>query len=349
MANRDSQPGGKALMEAVEELAPTVGIESACDALGVARASFYRQRPMFGPTLPVPVIVRPAPARALSAEERQAVRLVLNSERFQDCSPAAIQATLLDEGQYLCSTRTLYRVLEQDGATRERRDQLIHPAYQKPELLATAPNQLWSWDITKLRGPAKWSYFYLYVILDVFSRYVVGWMVAMRESAGLASKLIEETCEKQNIQPGQLGLHADRGSAMRSKPVAFLLADLSVTKTHSRPYTSNDNPYSESQFRTMKYRPDFPDRFGCIHDSRAFCQPFFAWYNDDHRHSGLAMMTPAMVHHGQAPLIREKRQTVLDAAYLAHPDRFVRRPPTPLHLPKEVWINKPQSSDDKTH
>ena len=194
----------------------------------------------------------------MSSDERESVRAVLNSERFQDCSPAAIHATLLDEGQYLCSTRTMYRVLEEDGATRERRDQLTHPPYQKPELLATAPNQLWSWDITKLRGPAKWTYFYLYVILDVFSRYVVGWMVAPRESAELAKKLIEETCEKQNIQPDQLSLHADRGSAMRSKPVALLLADLSVTKTHSRPYTSNDNPYSESQFRTMKYRPEFP-------------------------------------------------------------------------------------------
>ncbi|MGA2631675.1 MAG: IS3 family transposase [Terriglobia bacterium] len=352
VAARGSRPGGAALMDAVRQLAPTVGIESACDVLGVARASFYRQRPRLEPRLaapPLALTVRPAPARALSADERQAVRAVLHSERFQDCSPAAIQATLLDEGQYLCSTRTLYRVLEEDGATRERRDQLIHPPYQKPELLATAPNQLWSWDLTKLRGPAKWTYFYLYVILDVFSRYVVGWMVAMRESAGLASQLIEETCEKQHIQPGQLGIHADRGSAMRSKPVAFLLADLSVTKTHSRPYTSNDNPYSESQFRTLKYRPEFPDRFGCIQDSRAFCQRFFPWYNDQHRHSGIGMMTPAMVHYGQAPFIREKRQTVLDAAYLAHPDRFVRRPPTPLQLPKEVWINKPQNSDENTH
>jgi len=341
-------------MDAVSQLAPTVGVESACDALGVARASFYRQRPLLGPmrVAPAPALaltVRPAPARALSADERQAVRAVLNSERFQDCSPAAIQATLLDEGQYLCSTRTFYRVLEQDGGTRERRDHLIHPPYQKPELLAAAPNQLWSWDITKLRGPAKWTCFYLYVILDVFSRYVVGWMVAMRESAGLATKLIEETCEKQNILPGQLGIHADRGSAMRSKPVAFLLADLSVTKTHSRPYTSNDNPYSESQFRTMKYRPEFPDRFGCIQDSRAFCQRFFLWYNEEHRHSGIGMMTPAMVHYGQAPLILENRQTVLDAAYLAHPDRFVRRAPTPLQLPTEVWINKPKNSDEKTH
>ena len=333
------------MMDAVHRLAPTVGIESACEALGVARASFYRQ-PVFGPALPVPP--RPSPARALSQEERGTVRAVLNSERFQDCAPAAIQATLLDQGQYLCSARTMYRLLEQDGATRERRDQLTHPEYKKPELLATVPNQLWSWDITKLRGPAKWTYFYLYVILDVFSRYVVGWLIAPRESSVLAKKLIQETCDKHLILPGELTLHADRGSSMRGKPVAFLLADLSITKTHSRPYTSNDNPYSESQFRTMKYRPEFPDRFGCIQDSRWFCQRFFAWYNDDHRHSGIGMLTPAMVHFGQAPAIRLQRQTVLDAAYLAHPDRFVRRPPTPLPLPKEVWINKPHNSDENT-
>ena len=333
------------MMHAVDQLAPAVGIQSACATLAVSRASFYRQ-PVFGPALPVPP--RPAPARALSQEERGAVRAVLNSSRFQDCAPAAIQATLLDQGQYRCSTRTMYRLLEQDGATRERRDQLTHPAYHKPELLATSPNQLWSWDITKLRGPAQWTYFYLYVILDVFSRYVVGWMIAPRESSVLAKNLIQETCDKHLLLPGELTLHADRGSSMRGKPVAFLLADLGVTKTHSRPYTSNDNPYSESQFRTMKYRPEFPDRFGCIQDARAFCQPFFAWYNDDHRHSGIGMLTPAMVHFGQAPAIRQQRQTVLDAAYLAHPDRFVRRPPTPLPLPKEVWINKPQTSDQKT-
>jgi putative transposase len=339
-------------MDAVVQLSSTVGVESACDVLGVARASFYRHRPRFGPALSIPFLVpvaRPTPARALSFDERESVRAVLNSERFQDCSPAAIQATLLDEGQYLCSTRTMYRVLEEDGATRERRDQLVHPQYQKPELLASAPNQLWSWDITKLRGPAKWTYFYLYVILDVFSRYVVGWMVAPRESAELAKKLIEETCEKQEIQPNQLGLHADRGSAMRSKPVALLLADLSVTKTHSRPYTSNDNPYSESQFRTMKYRPEFPDRFGCIQDSRTFCQTFFPWYNDDHRHSGIGMMTPAMVHYGLAAAVRENRQATLDVAYAAHPERFVRRPPTPPNLPNQVWINKPINSDEDTH
>jgi putative transposase len=240
-------------------------------------------------------------------------------------------------------------VLEQDIATRERRDQLTHPHYHKPELLATAPNQLWSWDITKLRGPAKWTYFYLYVILDVFSRYVVGWMLAPRESAELAKKLIEETCEKQNIQPGQLILHADRGSAMRSKPVALLLAYLGVTKTHSRPYTSNDNPYSESQFRNMKYRPEFPGRFGCIQHGRAFCHVFFPWYNDEHRHSGIGMMSPAMVHHGTAVAVREHRQHVLDVAYRDHPERFVRRPPSALQLPTEVWINKPINSDKETH
>ena len=338
-------------MDAVLQLSFTVGIESACDVLGVARASFYRQRPLLGPALSVPLaapVTRSVPARALSLEERESVRRLLNSERFQDCSPAAIQATLLDEGHYLCSTRTMYRVLEKDGATRERRDQLIHPQYRKPELLATAPNQLWSWDITKLRGPVKWTYFYLYVILDVFSRYVVGWMVAPREGAELARKLIEETCEKQNIQPGQLGLHADRGTVMRSKPVALLLADLSVTKTHSRPYTSNDNPFSESHFRTMKYRPEFPDRFGCIQDSRAFCQTFFPWYNEVHRHSGIGMMSPATVHYGLAAAVRENRQTTLDIAFAAHPERFVRRPPTPLELPKEVWINKPLNSDNDT-
>jgi putative transposase len=256
---------------------------------------------------------------------------------------------LLDEGEYHCSIRTMYRLLAQRGESRERRDQLTHPPYKKPELLATAPNQLWSWDITKLLGPAKWTYFYLYVILDVFSRYVTGWMVAMRESAELAKRLIEESCKKQFIPAGQLTLHADRGTSMSSKPVAFLLADLGVTKTHSRPHVSDDNPYSESQFRTMKYRPEFPDRFGCIQDSRAFSQGFFRWYNEEHRHSGLALLTPAMVHYGQTALILEQRQRILDVAYQAHPERFVRHAPTPPTVPTEVWINRPANSDEKTH
>jgi putative transposase len=259
-----------------------------------------------------------------------------------------VQATLLDEGQYLCSTRTIYRILEQEGESRERRDQLVHPAYHKPELLATAPNQLWSWDITKLRGPVKWTYFYLYVILDVFSRYVTGWMIAYREGAELAKEFIEEAIGKHQVPAGQLTIHADRGRVMKSKPVAFLMADLGVTKSHSRPYVSDDNPYSESQFRTMKYRPEFPDRFGCIQDSRAFCQQFFQWYNEEHRHSGIALLAPAMVHFGEAQTVLAQRQVVLDAAYRAHPDRFVRQSPKPLPLPSEVWINKPVPTGQKT-
>ena len=339
-------------MDAVTHLAPTVGVVAACDFLAVARASFYRQRRVLGPPAaptPEPALAaeRPAPARALSPNERTSVLAVLHEERFQDRSPAAIQATLLDEGQYLCSTRTMYRILEQEGECRERRDQLVHPLYQRPELLATVPNQLWSWDITKLLGPAKWTYFYLYVILDVFSRYVAGWMVAHRESAQLAKQFIEETISKHPVCAGQLTIHADRGKVMTSKPVAFLMADLGVTKTHSRPYVSDDNPYSESQFRTMKYRPEFPDRFGCIQDSRAFCQQFFQWYNEEHRHSGIGLLTPAAVHFGETEAVLAHRQMVLDSAYQAHPDRFVRRPPKPLPLPSQVWINRPVSPGQK--
>jgi putative transposase len=240
----------------------------------------------------------------------------------------------------------MYRLLEQKGESRERRDQLTHPPYKKPELLATAPNQLFSWDITKLLGPAKWTYFYLYVILDVFSRYVTGWMVAMRESAELAKRLIQESCAKQNIRRGQLTLHADHGISMSSKPVAFLLADLGVTLTHSRPHVS-DHPYSETLFRTMKYRPEFPDRFGCIRDSRAFSQGFFRWYNEEHRHSGLALLTPAMAHCNQSALVLAQRQTVLDAANRVHPERFVRQAPKPAVVPTKAWINRPLNTDKK--
>jgi len=335
-------------MEAVTQLAPTVGVVAACDFLAVARATFYRQRPVLGSSASLPPSERSAPARSLSQAERAAVLLVLHQERFQDRSPAAVQATLLDEGQYLCSIRTMYRILQQEGETGERRDQLVHPSYQKPELLATAPNQLWSWDITKLRGPVKWTYFYLYVILDVFSRYVTGWMIAYRESSELAKQFIEEAVSKHQVPSGQLTIHADRGRVMKSKPVAFLMADLGVTKSHSRPYVSDDNPYSESQFRTMKYRPEFPDRFGCIQDSRVFCQEFFQWYNEEHRHSGIALLTPAVVHFGDTQAVLAHRQIVLDAAYRRHPDRFVRRPPKPMPLPSEVWINKPASSGQTT-
>jgi putative transposase len=326
-------------MSAVIELAMDVGTSAACHALNMPRASFYRDRR--NASVPAVTAVRPAPARALDLAEREAVLARLHEERFQDRSPASVYATLLDEGEYHCSIRTMYRLLEQRGESRERRDQLTHPPYQKPELLATASNQLWSWDITKLLGPAKWTYFYLYVLLDVFSRYVTGWMVAMRESAELAKRLIEESCRNQCIQRGQLTLHADRGTSMTSKSVAFLLADLGVTKTHSRPHVADDNPFSESQFRTMKYRPEFPDRFGCIQDSRAFCQGFFRWYNEEHRHSSLGLLAPAMVHYGQAESIVRQRQAVLDVAYQLHPERFVRSAPKPPALPNEVWINKP--------
>jgi putative transposase len=326
-------------MAAVTELAIEVGASAACQALCMPRASYYRDH--HKTSSPAVSASRLSPARALRPAERDAVLARLHEERFQDRSPAAVYATLLDEGEYHCSIRTMYRLLDEHDEVRERRDQLTHPPYQKPELMATASNQLWSWDITKLLGPAKWTYFYLYVLLDVFSRYVTGWMVAYRESAELAKRLIEESCKKQHIQPGQLTLHADRGTSMSSKPVAFLLADLGVTKTHSRPHVSNDNPYSESQFRTLKYRPEFPDRFGCIQDSRAFSQGFFRWYNEEHRHSSLGLLTPAMVHYNQTTRVLEQRQQVLDTAYQLHPERFVRNAPRPPAVPTEVWINKP--------
>jgi len=252
---------------------------------------------------------------------------------------------LLDAGTYLCSVRTMYRILEENQEVRERRNQLRHPGYKKPELLATAPNQVWSWDITKLRGPVKWTYYYLYVILDIFSRYVVGWMVAHREKSALAKKLIEQSCEKQDIQRDQLIIHADRGPSMTSKPVAFLLADLGVTKSHSRPYVSNDNPYSESQFKTMKYRPDFPERFGCIEDSRSFGQDFFRWYNTEHYHSGIGYLTPEDVHYGRAEQIIKERERVLEAAFEKHPNRFKGKVPKPMALPGAVWINKPSPNE----
>lgn len=329
------------VIQAAAQLAETDGATVACAALRVPRSTLYRHRvPLAEPE------VRPvAPAaspRALSPSEQVAVRETLNSVRFQDQAPRQVYAKLLDEQQYLCSWRTMYRILARNAEVRERRNQLRHPSYARPELLATQPNQLWSWDITKLLGPAKWTYFYLYVILDVFSRYVVGWMVAERESAELAKQLITETCAKQCILPSQLTIHADRGSAMTSKPVAFLMADLGVTKTHSRPHVSNDNPFSEAQFKTLKYRPDFPERFGCLADVRAWGHAFFAWYNDDHHHTGLCLLTPADVHYGRTQDVLASRQIVLQSAYDAHPERFVKGAPVPLEPPSAVWINPPK-------
>jgi putative transposase len=333
-------------MTAAAQALPDLGPVAACDALGVSRASLHRrQNPPPAPDEPRP---RPSPPRSLTAEERVIVLGHLHSERFQDLSPAEVYGTLLDEGVYCCSIRTLYRLLAQEGETRERRDQLTHPAYQKPQLLATAPNQLWSWDITKLLGPAKWTYFYLYVILDVFSRYVVGWMIADREGKELARQFIAETCAKYEILPGQLTIHADRGSSMTSKPVAFMLADLGVTKTHTRPHVSDDNPFSESQFKTLKYRPEFPDRFGSLQHARSFCQEFFPWYNTEHHHSGLGLLTPEVVHSQRAEQVRGRRQQTLDIAYAAHPERFVRKPPQPPALPTEVWINPPPKPESES-
>ena len=330
------------MIAASEELAKSIGVSAACQALGVPRSSLYRARQPEKEPRP-----RPTPERALSEDEKVQVRQVLNSERFQDCAPRQVYATLLDEGVYLCHWRTMYRILDEHHEVRERRNQLQHPTYSKPELLARGPNQLWSWDITKLKGPRKWTYYYLYVILDVFSRYVPGWLLAECESAVLAEQLIAESCAKQEIEPGQLAVHADRGSSMRSKTVALLLADLGVTKTHSRPYVSNDNPYSESQFKTLKYRPDFPERFGSLVHARNWARPFFHWYNHEHRHSSLGLMTPATVHYDQAETVRDQRQQVLLEAYTAHPERFVRGQPTLSPLPKEVWINRPQTKDEK--
>jgi len=326
------------LEQAAEELAPVVGTRRACEAVGVAPATLYRRRKLAPPRTPRP---RPASERALSASERDTVLSTLHSERFENSSPAQVYATLLDEGAYLCSERTMYRVLAATGEVRERRDQLRHPSYAKPELLAARPNQVWSWDITKLRGPVKWTYFYLYVILDVFSRYVVGWTVQYRETARVAEQLIEQALLQQKIEAGQLTIHADRGSSMTSKPVAFLLADLGVTKTHSRPYTSTDNPYSEAQFKTLKYRPDFPDRFEGMEHSRNFCRGFFPWYNHEHRHSSLGLMTPAAIHYGEAAKLHAERTRVLLAAHAAHPHRFVNGPPSPPALPTGAWINRP--------
>jgi len=267
---------------------------------------------------------------------------VLHEPRFADQAPAQIVATLLDEGRHSASERTMYRILDENKEVRERRNQLKHPNYAAPQLMCTRPNELWSWDITKLLGPATWSYFHLYAILDVFSRYMVGWMVADKESSELATKLIKATCERQAIVPGQLTIHADRGSSMKSKPVAFLMADLGVTKTHSRPHVSDDNPFSEAQFKTLKYRPDFPKRFGSLQDARSHCQAFFRWYNEQHHHSGIALLTPHDVHHGLSTQRLQQRSQTVQNAFLAHPERFVHGAPKPFQLEQQVWINKPK-------
>ena len=333
-------------MAGVQELTPTLGTAAACRAMGLWRGAPSRHKArvhhatFVGPP-PAPRPARPRSPLALSQPEQALVLQTLCSERFADTAPAAVHATLLDEGCYLGSVRTMYRVLAANASSAERRRQCHHPVYAKPELLALAPNQVWSWDITKLKGPAKWTCFHLYVILDIFSRYVVGWLIAPRESNELARQLIAQTVTRHDVIPGALTLHADRGSSMRSKPVACLLVDLDVAKSHSRPHVSDDNPYSEAQFKTMKYRPDFPERFGSIEDARSHCQTFFAWYNAQHRHSGIGYMTPHRVHYGQAQAIQQTRQATLNAAFDANPRRFKGRRPRLKPMPTAVWINPP--------
>jgi len=330
-------------MTVFADLEPRIGVAAACVALSINRSGVYRARARWARRnwCTLPRKRRARPPLAFSVAERSALLQILNSVRFADLPPTAVYAILLDEGRYHGSIRTMYRLLAAEGLAGERRKQRVHTAYAKPELLAVRPNEVWSWDITKLKGPAKWTCFHLYVILDIFSRYVVGWMIAARESAALAEQIIADTAHKQRIIPGTLTLHADRGSSMRSKPVAALLVDLDISKSHSRPHVSDDNPYSESQFKTLKYRPDFPARFGSIEDARAHCQVFFRWYNTVHRHSGIGLMTPHTVHYGYANQLTEERHTTLMTAFAAHPRRFKGLAPKPPAVPTAAWINPP--------
>lgn len=333
--------------DAICGLKDLVGVRKACTAVGEDQARFYRRHRQS----PAPVKPEKLPAvqpRALSEVERQEVRTTLNSAEFVDESPPMVYATLLDSGIYMCSVPTMYRILRDHDEVHERRRQATHPATVKPELVATKPNSVWSWDITKLAGPEKWVYYYLYVVIDIFSRYVTGWMLARAENAGLAKVFIAEAVAKQGIVGDQLSLHMDRGSPMTAKPFAFLLADLGVTKSYSRPHVSNDNPYSESHFRTFKYQPEYPDRFGCFEDAHAYCGRFFPWYNDEHHHSGIGFHTPADLHYGRAEAVRQQRGKVLDLAYAVHPERFVRKPPVPPAIPAVSWINEPKEVEAST-
>lgn len=329
-------------MNAASALSLEVGKKAACDAFTVPRSSFYRYSRRIGPDSD-DRISRPAPPLALTLDERENVLGQLHSERFQDKAPYQVYATLLDEGVYHCSIRTMYRILEKEhGQNTERGNRVRRRNHVKPELLATGPNQVWSWDITKLKSTAKWTYFHLYVIMDIFSGHVVGWMVAHREGTDLAKRLIEETCAKQNIDRNQLTLHADRGSSMKSKGVAQLLADLGVTKTHSRPHVSNDNPYSEAQFKTLKYCPEFPGSFGSIQEAGYFCKEFFWYYCKEHRHSGIGLVTPEQMHYGMARQIYNERAKVLYEAFVKNPWRFKGKLPLPPPLPEAAWINEPK-------
>ena len=329
----------------VDELIPLITVQAACEALVIPRSVFYRTR-----SVGVPRVAqeKSLPARALQPAERQSVLDTLDSARFQDQAPREVYATLLDEQIYLCHWRTMYRILAENKQICERRKQLRHPIYVKPELLATGPNQVWSWDITALRGPDKWTAFYLYDLMDVYSRYAVGWLIATTQSAALAEQLIAQSYAKYNILPGQLTLHSDNGAPMKARTISQLMADLAVTESHSRPHVSDDNPFSESKFKTMKYRPDYPERFANLLDAQSWVRRFFPWYNNDHHHSALGLLTPATVHFGHAPEVLATRQRTLDLAYAGHPDRFVHGTPTPQPLPEAVWINPPSHVQEVT-
>lgn len=322
----------------MSELAAKIGLKSACEVLNVPRSRVYRDRQPKAKSLP-----RPTPSHALSSAEKAGIRETLNSERFMDQAPRQVYATLLDEGTYLCHWRSMYRILSVHDEVRERRLIRRHPVYKKPELLATAPNQVWSWDITWMRGVRKLEKYPLYTVLDIFSRYVVGWMIAEVESSELASQLIAETARKQGIRPETLTLHADNGSPMKGKPLSQLLLDLGITKSHNRPHTSNDNPFSEAQFKTMKYRPDYPDRFASIDEAQLWARPFFDWYNNRHYHSGLSLLTPACVHYGEAPAVQQQRQQVMLQAYQTHSERFMQGIPLVKGAPTAVYINPPDT------
>lgn len=325
-------------MTAASALAAVVGVQAACAALDVSPATFYRRR-----TPPTRTAERRS-HRGLSDAERRQLEEVLCSARFVDASPAEVHATLLDEGAYLASVSTMYRVLRAKRAVRERRAVRRHPSYARPELVATRPNQVWTWDITKVRGPERRTWYHLYVIIDLYSRYAVGWMLAATESAALAERFIAETLAKEEVAPGTLKLHSDRGTSMRSRTVAEMLDDLGVAKSHSRPRTSNDNAFSEAQFKTMKYCPFFPGSFASVGDGRTFFGLFFGWYNQEHHHSGLGMLTPETVHRGRVDEVVAVRQAALDAAYAVHPERFPHGPPQAGRPPAEVWINRPGES-----
>lgn len=318
----------------------SLGTLRLCDALGLPRATFYRQGQEN-----VPRGSQRSPRRLPDDEEQQILN-VLNSERFCDMAPAEVFATLLDEGIHLCSERTTYRLLERSGENVARRQRPAR-SYPRPELLATRVNEVWTWDITKLKGPAKWTYYYLYTILDIFSRYVVGWLVADRESAELAEILVGEACLKQEILPGTLTLHADRGGPMKSQALGHLLSDLGITKSHSRPHVSDDNPYMESAYKTLKYRPTFPERFPSVDFAQTFCHDFFGWYNNDHHHSGIGMLTPSDVHWGRAEEVLRMRQETMGRAFKEHPERFVKGRPVVGQVPTSVWINKPISAQSQ--